>query len=56
LAHPHAHAPAGKTVAHIKQVPGWSETLASDAEAVVKAEHDVSRVGGLVGGWQRRTW
>lgn len=30
---------AGKTISHIKQVPGWSEKLASDAEAVVKAEH-----------------
>ncbi|KAL4430758.1 hypothetical protein ABPG75_006014 [Micractinium tetrahymenae] len=30
----------GKTISHIKQVPGWSEKLASDAEAVVKAEHD----------------
>lgn len=29
----------GKTISHIKQVPGWSEKLASDAEAVVKAEH-----------------
>ena len=34
---------AGQTVSHIKQVPGWNERLASDAEAVVKAEHDVSR-------------
>jgi hypothetical protein len=33
--------PAGKTVSHIKEVPGWSERLASDAEAVVKAERDV---------------
>ncbi|KAL4420382.1 hypothetical protein ABPG77_002322 [Micractinium sp. CCAP 211/92] len=30
----------GQSISHIKQVPGWSEKLASDAEAVVKAEHD----------------
>lgn len=57
------HTPAGKTISHIKQVPGWSEKLASDAEAVVKAEH-VSAHGGLA--WAlaahasapgpRRTW
>ena len=33
---------AGQTISHIKQVPGWNERLASDAEAIVKAEHDVS--------------
>ena len=33
--------PAGMSVSHIKEVPGWSERLASDAEAVVKAERDV---------------
>ncbi|EFN59345.1 hypothetical protein CHLNCDRAFT_137786 [Chlorella variabilis] len=31
---------AGKTVSHIKQVPGWNEHLASDSEAVVKAERE----------------
>jgi hypothetical protein len=30
----------GQTISHIKQVPGWSERLASDSEAVVKAEHE----------------
>lgn len=40
------HAPpssptAGQTISHIKEVPGWSERLASDSEAVVKAEHEV---------------
>lgn len=30
----------GKTVSHIKEVPGWNEKLASDAEAVVKAEKE----------------
>jgi hypothetical protein len=33
---------AGKTVPHIKEVPGWNAHLASDAEAVVKAEREVS--------------
>ena len=30
----------GKTVPHVRQVPGWSEKLASDSEAVVKAERE----------------
>lgn len=30
----------GKTVPHIKEVPGWNAHLASDAEAVVKAERE----------------
>ncbi len=42
---PHWHPPAGQTISHIKQVPGWSERLASDSEAVVKAEHEVRRTG-----------
>lgn len=37
-------------MSHIKQVPGWNERLASDSEAVVKAEHDVRGWGGAVGG------
>lgn len=42
--------PAGQTISHIKQVPGWSERLASDSEAVVKAEHEVrpAALGGAV--------
>ena len=29
---------AGKSVDHMKGVPGWSEKLASDSEAAIKAE------------------
>lgn len=32
-------------MSHIKQVPGWNEHLASDSEAVVKAEREVSPCG-----------
>ena len=41
---PQPPVPAGQTISHIKQVPGWSERLASDSEAVVKAEHEVRLV------------
>eukprot|EP00887_Chlorella_sp_A99_P005630 scaffold1.g5630.t1 len=30
----------GQSVPHVRQVPGWSERLASDSEAVVKAERE----------------
>ncbi|CAG8518838.1 10480_t:CDS:2 [Ambispora leptoticha] len=30
----------GKIIDHIKSAPGWSETLASESEAIVKAERE----------------